>query len=438
MQVHPNTLLIVESAVIAQRLREHAPPFVTLFATEGYIWDPVYDHRKNRLKTRAQPEKRDVRKELRLQASYASRLVIATDHDPSGDFIAWSIARFLNQPTVDRSAVQTTGPGSVERMLHRAQTQDATALRHSLAERMRNSVEWKKNHPTIPESLAVLQAIRESKLPAVLFHDGSGSFFQTEETVCLPYGKPVPFTNKQGSCWLRPPAPPDTFSLLEPIREAIQTRSYKEAQEALHTLFFEADPATGNGLITYPRTAQRAYYNESWQDIDEQWVKRYDLEELLPYHARAICPATAPHDAVRPLRLHLLPEQVHRITAASLSAVYEVIHRMTMSAISRPVERHIAGVMEADNRPVNLIGTDPAADLQEPLFPVLTVAMLGTILSAADVLRASSFGRWLDRAVDRQWIGIENGTVTIFETKISNSAKNEKISLLRSTFCSPR
>lgn len=82
------TLLIVESPVIARHIQQISPSSVYVLATGGFCWHPSYQAKKNTLKAVADPEKRSFRKELSEQAQWANRIIIATDSDPSGDFIA--------------------------------------------------------------------------------------------------------------------------------------------------------------------------------------------------------------------------------------------------------------------------------------------------------------------------------------------------------------
>jgi DNA topoisomerase IA len=59
--------------------------------TDGYLWKPRYNSDTETLTAIADPKKRKLRKELKSISDWAAKIIIATDKDPAGDFIAWSL-----------------------------------------------------------------------------------------------------------------------------------------------------------------------------------------------------------------------------------------------------------------------------------------------------------------------------------------------------------
>jgi len=383
---------------------------VYVFATGGFLWTPNYTPGNGRLGKRAVPDKLDLRNELRREASHAVNIIVATDSDPSGDFIAWTIHKELHPKKIKRAHLTSVSSSDLSRLLRTASAIDFSNLFTRLNNRFRIRQLWTEKYPGI--------TVRDAGLIAVFGGSIDLSDFQTEELQPVFSSQHVSTSFKHSQIaavrssapgWIVP-NPLTTFDIVARLRQTPGLRSFKNAQDLLQRTFEATNPQTGEGLITYPRTGNRSFFKSAWSNLQHQWIKNRSLNEFMPEQLRTTAPTQEAHDAIRPVHLDLLPEWVETHLSSDIGVAYRLIHSHTMNCISFP--NPASSVFRQVDGDVQYISVAPLKNVSIKLRPFLTAAELGYQLGRLGVLRPSGVGIFLDDAIKRDKIAIlESGEV---------------------------
>lgn len=410
MTAHPLTLLIVESSVIADRIRKIAPPFLTVYATKGYLWHPIFDEKILQLRKKADPNKVSLRKELKEQAQWASKIVIATDSDPSGDFIACTLAQHLRRCTPLRTNLNSISRASIEKSVNSAVPFEPKRVLKALEAKYLIRNYWKRYYPDLTLLEAGLIVLFGTDQFHKTFESENGLLFESSVPIQLSLEKEIavePVPDKKG--W-EDNLPSSTFDIVPLVQKSLQRKSYSEAQEILNRLFVQLDPESGDGLITYPRSAENRFYSDSWQRMQEQWVYFENLDRFRNTTLRDTLHSEAPHEAIHPTDLRHHPDRISKSIPKELANVYELIYRKTMSAITIP-ETEKTTFSSQKYPKVTFISKEEQPIKSVNLRPVFTVSEIGALLENMGVLKASGFGSFLDRALESNLIFIQDNGV---------------------------
>lgn len=420
------TLLIVESPVLARIIQKQVPANVYVLSTDGFCWTPRYDKRNNRLEAVIMPEKAGFRKELKEQAGWAHQILIATDPDPAGDFIAWSIARYLKQDRIKRVYLQSPGKASLQQVLSRPEEISSTSLKARLRNRFLIREEWNKT-PGLPD-------IHCAALVSVLFGSPLIRSFSDENGLKHTSSRPVEYrpgqrieiekSKKENPVYLPSAAPVSTFGLLQDIVDEHFSGCYTGAMEQLQNLFQSVLPSTQQSFISYPRSAVNAFYPQTWSSLCRQYLKTGSLDHLKPPFLQETAGPECVHESVHPLDLGLIPEFAEGELSATDAGIYSIVYRRTLEALRLP-ELSPASYKSPDFPDILFFPERPGRPQKTPRFlsPYLGVEALGQKLSTTGMAKASSFGKNLDSWSSRGWIRVHNGMVKP-GSKIRNLSRN--------------
>lgn len=411
------TLLIVESPVLAQIIQNLAPSSVYVISTGGFCWHPVYNAEKNKLTTRADPHKLSFRKELKEQAQWAGNIVIATDADPSGDFIAWSLSRFLKSTGLKRANLQSITRSGILSMFHDTENLDESVLEYRLRNRFLIRREW--SHSVLPLRMdeAALASVLGGTGTFQTFEDEHGNRFKSTRPVPCIANEWIPVRqvpdNRETYCLSKPLS---TFDVLSEFKKQSEKTSFSEIQNLLQQLFQSVLHSSQESLISYPRTIENSFYSETWAVLREQFLKSGSLNSLKPPFLQQVTQPNAPHESLHPLDLALRPEVIQGELSGEICRMYQLIYHKTFDTLKIPSFPDI--IYKCDFHPE--IRFYPAVPgLNEPaesLRPRLTVAELGRALNRLGIQSPSSFGKNLDYWSEKGWIKIYGNSIEAGDT----------------------
>lgn len=392
------TLLITESPVIAGLIQQHLPSSVYVISTSGYCWRPSYDPQSNRLKAIADPAKKDLRREMKEQASLAGNVIIATDSDPSGDFICWSVAGFLNPTILKRSYIRDISKNGAVELISEAESFYKDDLGEELRNRYLIQHLWSRARNLPPFDEAALAAVLGSTLPSNLFTDQAGTLFHSQEPVNAEPGEWLPVHPDFSSEKYSREEPLSTFDIIpEMVRRGI-SETHTDAQIELQQLFQSRLSLSDESLISYPRTDSNAFYSSTWESLQNQFLKFEDLSMLKPRFLQAIADSSVPHEGIRPLSLQKSPDSIDGELSSAAGKLYRLIYEKTMEAIRMPEKLKSVAISEFYPDVYFYPAHNQAAKNPESntLRPLITPDNLGKALNRLGAVKPSRFGRKMD------------------------------------------
>jgi DNA topoisomerase IA len=391
------TLLIVESPVLAKRLQCVAPDHVVVISTGGFLWTPIYDSITGKLGKKAIPDKLPLRNELRREATYAIKIIVATDSDPSGDFIAWTIHNDLKQSTILRGHLTSVSRSALLQLLLDASEIDFSALYKRLQNRFNIRHLWSEAYPGVSMKNAGLIALFGSPVEISTFRTDKNQTLQSEQPLSImSIDSYIEIERSSETQWLTC-LPLSTFDSVASLQQSSEGGSYSDAQNLLQKTYEATNPRTDEGLITYPRTEHRTFFDDTWHDLQKQWIKKRSINEFIPDTLRERLQSHEAHDALRPVNLNLTPDWVETHMASDIGHTYREIYNHTMRCIKMP-EPAASTFQQTDGHSF----FKSATQIDEPrlkVTPCLSVAELGYQLCKLGVLRPSGFGSFIDDAI---------------------------------------
>ena len=403
------TLLIVESSIIAKRIQELSPTNIYVIGTDGFIWHPHYDSQTSTLRKKADPEKLTLRKELKSQSQIASRIVVAADSDPAGDFITWTISRYLKRENIERGLLQSITKPGIRQLLNTASPISDERLHYRLENRYRIQQTWYKHLPKITPDQAGMAALFGAKHTFRTFLDKAGQTFRSDEPVDCEPSESINLSPAENSVIYPLPEPLSTFSLVPIARVKLSYKSFEEAQKLINKLYQTADPNTGEGLITYPRTEAQAYYSNSWTHFKNMILQRGDEFTIRPEFLRNIAQDSSPHESIHPVNFQNRPDQIEKTIRSPLGDLYRIIYNRSISSITIPKVGRISFSSNKHDQQFYRLGNQ--TDGIKRITPVITISETGHFLHNLGVAKPSSFGKWLDKALAKKWIMIDENRV---------------------------
>lgn len=416
------TLLIVESPTIANRLRDIVPDYVYVFSTSGFLWKPIYNYKNGRLGRKAIQDKLEFRNELRREARYAVHIIVATDSDPSGDFIAWTIHKEFPSKSIKRTHISSLSYSSVLHRLKKAFTIDFSTLFIRLQNRYRIRHLWSEAYPEISMKDAGLLAVFGGELALKTFlSDREVQYFsETSITVTL-ISTQISARQSSETGWIIS-SPLSTFDVISRLKRSTGLKTFSGAQALTQRTFETIHPETGEGLITYPRTEARSFYSDTWQDLQNEWIKEKSLNEFLPEQLHTLTKPDKPHDSIRPLHLDVLPAWVESHLPAEIGQAYKIIYFHTLKSIRLPVA--CSTVYKWGDEDLRFMTRSSIQCSKINLRPFLSVSELGYQLCKLGVLRPSGFGNFIDRAIKENTISMNPSGEVIPNAGIKNRLHN--------------
>jgi DNA topoisomerase IA len=327
MSTKDYTLLLIESPTIANVLRRLDLPYVEVIATHGYCWKPVWKSDQQSLVPRANPDHVELRKHIKQQARWASRVVIATDSDPSGDFIAYALHRHLRseREDVQRTYLQALTRSSVLKAMEQSEPYQPDQYRR-LVHRM------------------LIQRVLRIELSEI-FDPLPARLIWTALALLNARNQELP---------LHTAAEQQPWSTLDALMESRSVRpkmSFSKLQQEWERLFTTPVLLAGStqvrGLISYPRTASRGYYQDTWQHLQNQWIRHHALESFRPDPIQATEASAAPHQALHPLNLAATPQQVRPLLPRLQFQLYRLLYQHHQKIVRMPEPNATRDVQEA-------------------------------------------------------------------------------------------
>jgi 5S rRNA maturation endonuclease (ribonuclease M5) len=404
------TLLIVESPVIANQLRNLQIPWLEIISTDGFLWKPEYNSDTETLAAIADPKKRNVRKEIKTISDWAAKIIIATDNDPAGDFIAWSIMKFLGDKPLYRIFLQSLSLKSITNQISQASKVSIDDLKSSLESSYLFQKYWRAEYPEISPDLAALVYLTSEQFNSNEYRDEHGNLY-----VLVNYGK----RNQEKSQYYKvslndveyhSAKPVSTFNLFFKAARKNEVH-FKEISHNLFHLFTNRVLSGYTNLINYPRTAANFYYPATWKLIDSYLYKSSQKIQVKPETIREKPGFDHSHESIRPVDFTANPEKIRHLLPGDLFSVYKIIFNSFTESITvqRKPMFHPTGSSAKFILTDQLNHTAPKnfADLK----PCLSISELGRQLNLLGVTRPSKFAKQLDEWIDQGYIINDKGMI---------------------------
>lgn len=431
-------LLIVESAVLARGISELNIPGLEVLSTGGYAWLPEIktgtDGRPE-LRARANPEPPQLafRRELRSKASLAADIIIATDADPSGAFIASCISKFLKYDArLRRGYLTQLSASAVQQLLDTAAPVSNTAAPDTNADflrryflmrqRLRTNSLRKLNQlgyalPPECDVIALMLAIdrlqAEKTRHFIVYGDGLPAYIQSLESVQFYDStmKLSPVSSVQKPVYPPPEQPLSTAFLGEFDPADLKIDSYDALQHQFN-LLFSVKTETAAAPVSYPRTASRAWTRETWDQLSSEFmlVENCGAEKLRPEAMRSVhTPKIGNgHQALHITSFRNTPHQMRRFLKPPALALYSRLYESTWNALGYPEALPPGSLLQdkSGNR-YRAIDDQITRALQaerltfEPIIPLSD--LLQSLLDSGWV-KASSLGRTADALCAHPWL----------------------------------
>ncbi len=402
MNSYDYTLLIIESPTIARRLQQLVPQNIVVIATKGYLWAPLFKKETLKLSKKAIPDKLDLRNKIRKEFHNAVNIIIATDSDPSGEFIAWSLADEMRGRTLHRGNLEALSKTAVEKLLSDARAINQSKLHKRLENRYIIQHMWNRELPAINIRTAAVISIFGASNRFKNFKSDEGRKFSSLSPVLSSFGSLI---NDISICHQEVynlHQPLSTFKILELIASNSNYHTLQDAQNALYKLFETKNPHTDEGLITYPRTDSTSFFPDTWDTLRQQWIQRKSISEFIPPALKYYSDSHYAHDSIRPTDINDRPDYVAKHIPSDLGIVYNLIHSHTMRAISMPDVAKSA--FKSKNTGTIFTSEEKVDNNVNQLTPIVSISDFGHLMNHLGVLRPSGFGTYLDRAVKNKII----------------------------------
>lgn len=407
------TLLIVESPVIARHIQNISPSSVYVMATGGFCWHPSYHPKTNTLKAVSDPEKRSFRKELSEQAQWANRIIVATDSDPSGDFIAWSVANYLSPIPVQRAYLKNLTRHSIVQLLTDTRELTPGLLANRLSNRFCVNRIWTDTNNLPDIQLAGICALFGTEQLYTHFLDEDGQIFKSSKKLPSLFNEwHTVQQNRSGKNWVIQ-KPLSTFDVIEYVFSKKMASSFKDAQSLLQSLFETVLPDTRQSLISYPRTEANGFYSESWNSVKTQFLKVFNNLEFKPNFLQNSIDANSPHESIHPLDLTIHPDHVKGQLYGLIGNLYEWIYQQTVHAITIPdiLPVTYSSELNSEGYFYQHLGRESFAGATKSLHPCFTISDFGKALNSLGVCKPSVFGKAMDEWIFKKWIVIDGQVV---------------------------
>ncbi|CAN5246922.1 hypothetical protein BH23BAC3_BH23BAC3_01220 [soil metagenome] len=402
MNSYDYTLLIIESPTIAPRLQQLVPQNVVVIATKGYLWAPLFKKDTFQLSKKAIPDKLDLRNKIRKESRNAVNIIIATDSDPSGDFIAWSLADELRGRTLHRGNLHALSKTAVEKLITNSQPIDNSQLHKRLENRYIIQNVWKQVLPAIDIRTAAAASIFGTSNPFKIFKSEDGGMVRSLSPVHSSYGSSINDISICHQDAYHVHQPLSTFKILELIASNCKYHTLQDAQNALYKLFETKDPQTDEGLITYPRTESASFFPDTWYTLRQQWIQSKSISGFIPPTLKRYSDSHIAHDSIRPADINARPDYIAKHIPSDLGILYNLVHSHTMRAISMPA---IAKSAFRSNYTGAIFASEEKIEtVVKYLTPSVSISDFGHLMNQLGVLRPSGFGVYMDMAVKNKII----------------------------------
>ncbi|WP_234573024.1 toprim domain-containing protein [Rhodohalobacter sp. 614A] len=406
------TLLIVESPTIAGIIQKMCPPSVYVISTDGFCWRPRYDVHEHQIKAIADPDKLPIRNELKEQAKIAGTIVIAVDSDASGDFIAWSVNRFIQSSNIKRGQLQSLSKKSIYTMLSETTELDEAHLEARLKNQFLIQKLWSK-YAEIPDmQLAGLISILGANTHFHSFLDENHSLYRSNKPVQSHFDEWINLRPAQNHDQFRVQKPLSTFDVLEFIQSEKLSPTFHDGQLLLNQLFQTVLPFSEESLISYPRTSAQAFYSDTWAHMRQQYLNIGSVNHLKPTYLQEIADNEDPHESIHPIDLSIEPDSVAGELPKNIGKLYRWIYNQTLESLSMPKLLEKSLISDLNPDVIFYPDSDNIFNSIQSIYPCLTLSELGIKMNELGIAKSSKFGKTVDEWISKGWIHLNNRTVT--------------------------
>jgi len=391
-------------------------------ATGGFSWQPQWDEKSQQLKPRADPEWRLFRKKLKEKAPWASQIIVATDPDPAGSFISYSISRFLKGTATRRTYIHSLSAAGIKEAIEESfpvnDQESAPEIygvlrnRYLILQSLTNSLKAKLGHnPWI--KLVLLRLFSESFPFTNLI--GQNGVLQLTDPIHCRYNDEIIIKESTGDYQPhKTVAPLNTASFLELLQQ--NGHKMSDNQDSLNRLFTSIPQELGTGLISYPRTSASGYYRKTWEQSYQFWIKKNDAETFLPNVLWGVISDQTPHESLRPIEPSITPSEVRPLIRKKLYDIYTRIHNHFISSISAQNIKSVERSILHNGRSLCETGIIGDHHLQETFRTMISISDLLHTMNAYGASRPSGFGKLYDRLISEKWISESGKFVSPGET----------------------
>lgn len=406
------TLLIVESPTIAGIIQNMCPPSVYVMSTDGFCWRPKYDLSENQIKAVADPDKLQIRNELKEQAKIAGTIVIAVDCDAAGDFIAWSINRFIKSSNIKRGQLQSLSKESIYKMLGETTELDEAHLEIRLKNRFLIQQLWTK-YAEIPDmQLAGLISVFGANTYFHSFLDENYALYRSDKPVHSNFDEWISVRPSQKSDHYLTQKPLSTFDVLDFIQSEKLASSFYDAQLLLNQLFQTVLPFSEESLISYPRTSAQAFYSDTWTHMRRQYLNIGSVNHLKPTYLQEIADNEDPHESIHPIDLSIEPDSVSGELPKNIGLLYRWIYNKTLESLAMPKQLEKSLVNDLNPDVIFYPDSNNNSNGAQSVRPCLILSGLGIKMNDLGIVKPSTFGKTVDEWISKRWINLYNRTVT--------------------------
>lgn len=422
--MHSYTLLVIESPTIARIIDAFRIPSLEVIPTYGYCWNPVFDPETGNMKMKADPGRLDIRKRLSTKIPWAKRVIIATDSDSAGEFIAWSIWKhYRSRNNLYRNYLNALSYSGIEELVASATL--ITELNPETVEKKRQIHHIIEKHlePAFGRYAWIKMLLIQlfSTSVSVDSFRGSGSdkeiYFFSEKPIPVHFNETLRIHSTRKRKPFKVPDPFNTAELLCEGRSLFT--SYTEVQDTLNRLFSEIPGTMEGAVISYPRTERRGFYRGTMEAFYREWLLKKPAESFRPLSLWPVIDRNNPHEALHPLSLEVKPGDVRPFVRKQAYDLYTKIYNRTIKSLQAPepipyTGYTVSGTGRYEER-INLY-TDYDGHLEQEyiLHPIVRIDFVLDRLSCLGVLKPSSYGSVTDSLIEDKWlsVGIDSGEAT--------------------------
>ncbi|MDX1640706.1 MAG: hypothetical protein R3220_03355 [Balneolaceae bacterium] len=349
--------------------------------------------------------------------------MVAVDSDASGDFIAWSVNRFIKSSNVKRGQLQSLSKESIYTMISETTELDESQLESRLKNSFLIQQLWSE-YSEIPDiQLAGLLSVFGAHSHFYSFLDDNHSLYKSTQPVQCQLDEWISVRPIQNSDQFQTQKPLSTFDVLEFIHAEKLVSSRYDAQLLLNQLFQTVLPFSHESLISYPRTSAQAFYSDTWTHLRKQYLKIGSVNDLKPTYLQEIAENEDPHESIHPIDLSIKPNSVSGELPKNIGKLYEWIYNQTVKSLSMP--EPLGKSLMSDLNP-DVVFYPDSGNLSEniqSIHPCITLSELGIKMESLGVAKPSSFGKNVDDWISKGWIHLNNRVVTPGKQIIKNLDK---------------
>ena len=323
-RVHDLVLIVVESPSVAAHIQSFNIPYLSVLAIRGYCWQPKWNKKTKSFSYKASPEHLDIRKELKDLSKWAVRIIIATDSDASGEFLASAIKHFLNKKTCYRAYLNDLSQNGIENLISDQNLPLANDTTEAINER---KIVQDLLLKRIPDDFPVLLGFAVIGLQQIASQSDriQFRFYKNQKYFC------------PNDDWALPqyPIPLNTIGFIQKCR-TFSDLDFTSLQDELNRLFYEPVRVFNKNIISYPRTQESRYYLQTWRRLSQTLLNQDNNFSLIPDYLQSICPPDMAHEALHVPDLSITPELARPHLTRLHFEMYSSLYEHTIETLKMP------------------------------------------------------------------------------------------------------